>query len=334
MGRYAIIGAGAIGGYYGACLQRSGHDVHFLLHRDYEQVCQNGLLIESIRGDFTLPQVQGYRDVNQMPPVDSVIIALKTTQNHRLPELVTPLLGPNTIIITLQNGFGIEDEIGRWAGNRVILGGLCRICSNKIGPGHIRHLENGYILLGQYSPSGQPVGMTPQLEAVAADFNQADIAIELQADLRQARWRKLVWNIPFNGLSVILRATTQEMMADPDTRSLAIAIMHEVIAASHADLDRLTPGGNRGIPDTFIAATIAHTESLPAYHTSMKLDFDHGRPLEVEAIFGSPLKAAEQAGISLPRIETLYHQLKAIDRQRQRGPESSHSNLPESIGQA
>lgn len=329
-----MIGAGAIGGYYGACLQRSGHDVHFLLHRDYEHVRQHGLLIESIRGDFALPQVQGYRDVNQMPHVDGIIIALKTTQNHRLFELVSPLLGPHTVIITLQNGFGIEDEIAHWAGNQVILGGLCRICSNKIGPGQIRHLENGYILLGQYSPSGQPAGLTPQLEAVAADFNQADIAIDLQTDLRQARWRKLVWNIPFNGLSVILRATTQDMMADPDTRSLAIAIMHEVIAASHADLDRLTPGGNRGIPETFIATTITHTEKLPAYHTSMKLDFDHGRPLEVEAIFGSPLKAAQVAGIILPRIETLYCQLKAIDRQLQKATKSSDDNSTASKGQA
>lgn len=109
--RYAIVGTGAVGGYYGACLQRGGAEVQFLLHSDYDHVAQHGLVVESVAGDFTLPQVQAHRSTATMPPIDVIVIALKTTQNLRLPELLTPILGPKTAILTLQNGFGIEDEL-------------------------------------------------------------------------------------------------------------------------------------------------------------------------------------------------------------------------------
>ncbi|MGB3199339.1 MAG: putative 2-dehydropantoate 2-reductase [Nodosilinea sp.] len=318
--RYAIVGTGAVGGYYGACLQRGGADVHFLLHRDYDHVVQHGLTIESVAGDFMLSQVQAHRSTATMPPIDVVIIALKTTQNSLLPELLAPILQPKTAILTLQNGFGIENELAAWTEaaktDRAIFGGLCIICSNKVGPGTIRHLDYGNVLLGQYRADGQPAGVSPLLDAIGKDFRAGQVSVELVDDLRLARWRKLVWNIPFNGLSVVMNATTAEMMADPNLRQLAEQLMLEVLEAAQRDGDTLSPGQHRHLPAALVAHMLTHTEQMSPYRTSMKIDADEGRPLEVEAIYGNPMRVAQGAGAAVPKIEMLYHQLKAIDRRQ------------------
>jgi 2-dehydropantoate 2-reductase len=323
--RYAIIGTGAIGGYYGACLQRGGAEVHYLLHRDYNHVAHQGLVIKSVAGDFTLPQVKAYATTAAMPPVDVVIIALKTTQNHQLPELVAPLLGPTTALLTLQNGFAIEDELATWAGDRAILGGLCFICSNKVSPGTIHHLDYGHVLLGQHYPDQQPQPRSPLLSQVTADFQAANLAVDTTPDLRLARWRKLVWNIPFNGLSVVLNATTQTMITDPNTRQLAQQLMTEVVEAAHSDGERLSPGQGRHLPPALVTEMLSNTERMAPYRTSMKIDYDEGRPLEIDAIFDNPLRAAQLAGLTLPRIKMLYHQLKALDRQNRHHPDPQAS---------
>lgn len=317
--RYAIIGTGAVGGYYGARLQQGGAAVQFLLHRDYDHVVEHGLVVESIAGNLTLPQVQAHRTTATMPAVDVVIIGLKTTQNSLLPELLRPLLGPKTAILTLQNGFGVEAELAAWVGDRPIFGGLCMICANKIGPGVIHHLDYGSLLLGQHHPDHQSARISPLLEQIVQDLAAGNIAVEKVEDLRLARWRKLMWNIPFNGLSVVMNATTAEMMADPNIRQLAEQLMEEVLEAARRDGDALSPGQNRHLPQALVAQMLVHTEQMIPYRTSMKLDFDEGRPLEVEAIYGNALRTAQAAGAAVPRIEMLYHLLKAIDRRRGQG---------------
>ncbi|MBD2234245.1 putative 2-dehydropantoate 2-reductase [Phormidium tenue] len=317
--RYAVVGTGAVGGYYGARLQQGGAEVHFLLHRDYDHVLKSGLVVQSIAGDFVLPQVQAHCTTATMPPVDVVVIGLKTTQNALLPNLLPPLLGPKTAILTLQNGFGIEAELAAWVGDRPILGGLCVICANKVGPGAIRHLDYGNLLLGQHRPDHQPAGISPLLEQIVQDFAAGQVTVDKVEDLRLARWRKLLWNIPFNGLSVVMAATTDEMMADPNIRQLAEWLMADVLEAAQHDGDTLSPGQNRHLPPALVAQMLAHTEQMTPYRTSMKIDFDEGRPLEVEAIYGNALRTAQAAGATVPRIEMLYHWLKAIDRRRGKG---------------
>ncbi|WP_017299673.1 putative 2-dehydropantoate 2-reductase [Nodosilinea nodulosa] len=317
--RYAIVGAGAVGGYYGACLQRGGVEVHFLLHSDYEHVVTHGLAVESIAGNFTLPVVRAHHTTATMPAVDVVIVSLKTTQNFLLPELLPPILGPETAILTLQNGFGLEAELAKWVGDRPILGGLCIICANKTGPGHIRHIDYGSLLLGQHSADQQPAGVSPLIEQIGQDFRVGQVDVELVDDLRLARWRKLMWNIPFNGLSVVMNATTTEMMADPNIRQLAEQLMAEVLEAARRDGEALSPGQGRHLPAALMAQMLAHTEHMAPYRTSMKVDFDEGRSLEVEAMYGNLLRAAQAAGAAVPKIEMLYHQLKAIDRRQGKG---------------
>lgn len=302
---YAILGTGALGGYYGACLQKAGLDVHFLLHSDYEYVSQHGLAIASPNGDFTLPKVNAYQNLAAMPRCDVVAIALKTTQNHLLPQL-PQVVKDDGVVLVLQNGLGIEDEVAAIVGSHRVVGGLCFICSNKVGPGRICHLDYNQITLGEYTPDYHPGGVTERMRQTSADFEAAEIPVQLTEDLLFARWQKLVWNIPYNGLSVILDATTDELMADEHTRSLVEQLMREVVAGAAAF--------GRRIPDSFIHKMLDYTINMKPYRTSMKIDFDCRRALEVEAIFGNPLRMAASAGVDLPRIYTLYQQLKFLER--------------------
>lgn len=306
---YAIVGTGALGGFYGAKLQKAGLEVNFLLRSDYEHVKKHGLIVESPQGDFTLPQVRAYHDSHKMPQCDVVIVGIKTTQNHFLPKILPHLLKDNGVVLVLQNGLNIEPEVAKIVGAERVIGGLCFLCSYKVSHGHICHLDYGGITLGEYSQDYKSIGITNRLHQIANDFKRAHIPIKMSEDLLLSRWKKLVWNIPYNGLSVVLNARTDELMANPDTLILVEEIMGEVVAAAKS-CDRI-------IPDDFIPHMLDYTHKMKPYRTSMKIDYDESRPLEVEAIFGNPIRAAEQAGIKLPQIEVLYRMLKFVDAQRQ-----------------
>jgi 2-dehydropantoate 2-reductase len=301
---YAILGTGALGGFYGARLCRSGADVHFLLHSDFEHVRQHGLVIDSKDGDFVLPQVQAYQDVREMPRCDVAVVALKATQNHLLPALLPPVLADGGAVLLMQNGLGGEEEAARAAPRHAVLAGLCFLCSNKVGPGHIRHLDYGTVRFADYAADSAPAGVSDRLRGIAQDFTNAGIQVDIKEDLVLARWQKLVWNVPMSGLSVVLDADTQALMTDPHTRALAEDIMHEVVAGARAC--------GRHIHDTFVRKMIDMTVSMPPYRASMKIDFDEHKPMEVEAIYGNPLRAARAAGASMPLVETLYRQLKFL----------------------
>lgn len=308
--RYAIIGTGAIGGFYGARLQQAGQEVHYLLRSDYDYVAQHGLTIESPDGSFTLPQVHAYSDVAQMPACDVVIVALKTTQNHLLPQLLPNVVKPDGVVLVLQNGLNVEPMVADIVGSDRVMGGLCFICSNKIGPGHIRHLDYKAIALGEYGPKYAAQGLTERLQRIAQDFEAAEIPIQKSDDLLKTRWRKLLWNIPFNGLSVALDATTDEMISDPAIYQLATHLMKEVLSVARAY--------GRDIGDRALHENLDHTAQMKPYKTSMKIDFDEGRPLELDAIFRQPIAAAQQRLIAVPLITALYQQLLFLDRRNQR----------------
>ena len=309
MRSYAVIGTGALGGFYGAKLQHAGADVHFLVNSDYDRVKTSGLIIRSKDGDFTLPRVNAYNRASQMPACDVVLVCLKTTHNHLLPSILPAVVKPSSIVVAMQNGLGTEAEIAQMLPQQEILGGLCFICSNKVAPGEIHHLDYGQIKLGAYADGYRQVGITPMMERIAEDFRTAQIEISLSEDLLLARWQKLVWNIPYNGLSVVLDATTDRLMADPHTSKLVTQLMDEIqlIAAAY----------DRQITDEFISTMLAYTIEMTPYRTSMKIDDDEGRPLEIAAMFEAPLAFARAKNIDVPRIEMLTQQLQFMnDRDR------------------
>ena len=216
--RYAILGSGALGGLYGGMLARSGREVHFLFHSDYQHVMDHGLRVESHWGDFTLTDVHAHRSADTMPPCDVTIVGLKTTNNHLLPQLLPPPTRGGGVVLVLQNGLDVEADSAAVVGDDRVLGGCCFLCSNKIGPGHVRHLDYGRIVFGEYRPTGR--GVSQRAREIGEELVAAGIDAEATDDLRMARWRKLMWNITFNGLSVALDASTKELVDDPDSLAL------------------------------------------------------------------------------------------------------------------
>ena len=302
---YAVIGAGAVGAFYGARLQRAGFEVHFLLHSDYEHVRLHGLTVQSTEGDIILPKVNAYADARAMPRCDAALITLKATRNHILPDILPRVLKDSGCALLFQNGLGVEERIAAMVENKPVLGGLCFVRSNKVGPGLISHTGSGYIILGQYFPGPAPADIPPLCKAIASDFESAGLIVKPAADLQVARWQKLVWNIPYNGLSVVLNALTDRIMKNPDTRALVMTLMSEVAAGAAAC--------GHPIPSSFVREMFGYTEAMEPYITSMKLDFERKRPMEVEAIYGNALRAGKNAGAPMPCIEMLYQQLKFLD---------------------
>lgn len=297
--RIAIVGAGALGLYYGAMLQRSGVDVHYLLRRDYDAVVRHGLTVYSVLGDFHLPQVKAYPAVAEIGQVDLVIVGLKTFANHQMAALIRPLLKKTTAILTLQNGLGNEDVLAAAFGSERVLGGIAFLCSNRGEPGEVHHLGEGRIRLGEFAD-----GLTPRSEALAAMFRSAGVPCEAVADLRRARWEKLVWNIPFNGLSALLDKDVTEILTFESTRELVQELMLEVIVAANAQgLSREIAG-----PE-FSAQMIAFTDQMDHYRPSMQIDRAEGRPLELEAIYAVPLRQAAAAAMPMIRVDMLYRLL-------------------------
>ena len=300
--RIAIVGAGALGLYYGALLQRGGIDVRFLLRRDYQAILEKGLRVESVRGDFHLAPVQGYRSPAEIGPVELVLVGLKTFANHRYRELIAPLLGADTMILTLQNGLGNEEKLAALFGAERVLGGVAFLCANRGEPGVVRHLGAGRVLVGEYLQGG-----SSRAERVAELFRGAGVECQAVSDLLTARWEKLVWNIPFNGLCALLGVTVADLLHREATRSLVREIMLEVIAAAN------TQGLTAALDASLADRMIDFSEGLGAYRPSMQIDREEGRELELDAIFVRPLAAGAREGVAMPRTAMLHAMLEATE---------------------
>lgn len=298
---YAILGTGAIGGYYGAHLAKSGNEVHFLFHFDYEQARTHGLQIDSYNGDFCLNPINAYHDVADMPMVDVVVVSLKTIHNHQLLPLLLAHFMPNhPLVLLIQNGIGIEQDVQTLFPQAELIAGLAFICSAKVGPAHVHHQFYGSINLGNYS-----VRNISRLETLLADFQQAGIKTNL-VNYQEARWRKAVWNMPFNGMTVALHTQTDQLLKHPATRKLIHQQMLEVIGAARAL-------GVKGLAPSFADEMIESTLRMPPYSPSMRLDYDFHRPMEIEYLYSRPIAVAESVGVPMPYLRMLETQLRFIE---------------------
>ena len=299
--QYAVIGTGALGGYYGGILAKAGKDVHFLFHSDFEWVKANGLRVDSVNGNFSLPKVNAYQRSVDMPACDVVLVCMKTTADSLLPELLKPILHSNTVVLLIQNGFGNESKLQKELPSTFLAGGLGFICSSKNGPGFIDHQDYGKLTMGAHS-----AGIVPVLEQISLDLKEAGVPAEISDDLTLSRWKKLVWNVPFNGLCVVLNATTLELMSNPSTLSLIRDLMFEVVDAANASGSYIEAG--------FVQAMLDYTLKMKPYAPSMKLDFDSNRPMEIEAIYTRTIEAAAKAGFKMNKVEMLKAQLEFLQQ--------------------
>ncbi|MDP9172242.1 MAG: 2-dehydropantoate 2-reductase [Planctomycetota bacterium] len=291
----AVIGAGAVGSYYGARLAQHEHDVHFHMRSDWQIARKHGLRIKSPDGDFALPAntVNAYGDTTSMPRADLVIVTLKTTANDLLGPLIAPVLNENTAILTLQNGLGNEQVLAELFGAERILGGMAFVCINRIAPGEIHHLDHGLITIAELC-----VSPDDRVEGIAALFSSSKIRCRVLPDLMTGRWEKLIWNVPFNGLGALLDQTTDRLIHSPQGLMLVRQLMEEVIAAAR--------GFGIEFGESVIEEKIEHTRSMGPYMTSMQVDRRNHRPMEIETIIGEPLRAARRKNIVTPRLQMLY----------------------------
>lgn len=304
--RIVVVGSGAIGCYYGGKLAHFGRDVHFLMRSNYEAVRKRGLRIRGKGENIHIPKVNAYRSPEPIGPCDLVVVALKTTSNAELPALIAPLLGEKTIILTLQNGLGNEEFLAQHFGPERILGGLCFICLSHLAPGVIERYDRGRITLGEFAR--HPL---PRTHDIAWEFKRSGVVCSVMADLALERWRKLVWNISFNGLSIAAGGIdTAAILADDGLRQLVVELMDETIAIANAC--------GQALPTAVALEQMKRTATMGEFKPSTLVDYQAGRPLEIEAIWGESLRRGQAAGVTAPRLEMLYRLLISLDRGRRK----------------
>ena len=305
--KIAIVGSGAIGCYYGARLARAGENVHFLMRGDLAAVRARGLTVTLPPPDETFhlapAQLHTAATPEEIGPSDIVLIALKTTANASFRALIAPLLHDGTVIITLQNGLGSDEQLAAEFGARRVIGAICFICVNRLAPGEIVCTSTGAISFAEYE---RPA--TERLRAIAEKFTRAGIKTGVYDNLPELRWRKLIWNIPYNGLSIAAGGpagmTTDKIMADPALEAETRALMQEVAAAAAAH--------GVDIPDAFIQKQLDTTRPMGAYKPSTLIDYLAHREVEIESIWGEPLRRARAKNVPTPRLALLYALLRAL----------------------
>ena len=296
--RIAIIGTGALGCYYGARLVKAGEDVHFLGRSGRAARTARGLKIKTPTERINLRKIQVYGSSAEIGPCDLVIVATKATANEALKSILPPLLGPETAVLTLQNGLGVEEPVAEIAGPGRVIGAICYIGCTRTAPGVVNCSFPGLMTIGKF---GKPAG--ERTNAVAALWRRAGVKCTAQDNLEAQRWHKLVWNVPFNGLAIITGGvTTDVLLADEGMRLLARRLMEEIVEAAAKFGHEITR--------SFVDLQFERTAKMGDYRPSSLIDFEEGRDVEIEEIWGEAVRRAKSVGVPVPRMEMLYWLIK------------------------
>lgn len=297
--KIAIVGTGALGGWYAALLAEAGHEVHCLARSDFEAIRAKGLAIRHKGQERIVRVASATPDAASIGPCDLVVVTLKSTSNHALPGLVSPLLGPATLVVTLQNGMGNVETLAELLPAERIVAGLCFVCINRLAPAVIETTLAGYVrMAAAHGPVNPAVARCVEL------FAGAGVDCQAEASLEAVLWKKLCWNIPFNGLSIAGGSiTTDLILADPTLNERAFLLMKEVQAAALAR--------GHGFEDAHIKRQFVVTVGMGPYRPSSLIDFVEGRDVEVAGIWVEPLRRGQAAGVRMPETEKLVAEIKA-----------------------
>jgi 2-dehydropantoate 2-reductase len=303
MKKYAIIGTGAVGGYVAVKLSQAGFGVHCLLRSNYLKVKNQGLTLISEKEKVTI-LVASYQDISQMPDCDYVIIAVKTTENSSLKDLLLKIIKPKTIVVLIQNGIGMEQELSEFIDPGNIIGATTMLKVNKEPSGAIRHFDYNLIEFAQYYEDSHQEGATEPVLQLQQDFAKAGFDSVASRHLPTIRWKKLAVNIPISGLSVILNASTQSLIGHQASFQLLCDLTKEVIIAAEKSGAKL--------PADFYQYRLNSLESIRGMresYFSMKEDFDAKHSLELHAIYENALSIAKQNNAAMPLTNMIYNQL-------------------------
>jgi 2-dehydropantoate 2-reductase len=333
--RIAVVGTGAVGSYYGARLWEAGHDVHFYLRgENYEAAKAKGLTVTSVEGDIRIAAdaLKAYESTeamaaSQQQPFDWLLVALKSCALQAIPDLIYPLLSPTTRVLVIMNGM-IEDDLMCMLRNktrqtdfdqplqccRTLYGGMALICCNRISPAVVDHTYFGLLSVGVASTlSDNPADDQRAFEDL---FVNTVVDVAYEVSLLRGRWKKMVWNLPFNGISVAMGGITVDIIVtDPGLRQLAYTIMDETIAAANTELEQVH-GHGKFVPlgETERAAMMKLSDDMGPYKPSTMLDFVFRRSMEVQYLFRTPVDRAEQLGVPVPHLKTVVTQIEAYQR--------------------
>jgi len=298
-----IVGAGAIGGFYGALLAKAGAEVSVVCRSDYEQVKQHGFIIDSrTLGTWTFTPSQVLNNAaDYKGTADYVLLCTKVIPSVDRVALIRPAVSADTAVVFIQNGVEIEQEILAAFPDNEIISGLAFICCNRVKPGEILHLAYGRLALGTL-----PGAVSKKTTQLCELFRQSGIDCTATENIVTERWKKCVWNAPFNPLSVLSGGLpTLDILQTQET--FVRSIMQEICNIAEACGHRL--------PNHIVNTNIENTYAMPPYKTSMLLDYENDHPMETEAILGNAVRAAKRSGIECPHLESVYALMKLRELQ-------------------
>ncbi len=297
-----VVGAGAIGAFYGGKLSQAGAEVSVVCRSDYETVKERGYQISSIMGNFEFVPSRVLKSAEEFDDdADFVFVTLKVLPEINPVELARPAIRANTSIVLLQNGIDIEEPVARAFPDNKLISGLAFTCVNRTAPGKVNHLDYGRLVIGVY-----PRGTSMETKTLAKAFNQAGIPCKEDEDIVKARWQKLIWNAPFNPISVLGGGIDTETILDQEeTAMLTRRVMEEVRVIATSE--------GHTLDESIVDQNINDTIKMKPYKTSMLLDYEAKRPMEVEAILGNAIKIAKKNGVFACHMQTLYALLKSVD---------------------
>ncbi len=300
--RIAVIGTGAVGGYFGAKLAAAGHELIFIARGDHlAALKQRGLYVESVEGNLHISSAVFTDDVDALGPMDLVLFCVKSYDTDAAAQSITPLMAPLTRILSLQNGVDNPSRIARICGTERTLAGIVYLGAQLLRPGTIRHSSGGRIIFGELDGSAHE-----STRAIEQLFSAAKISCELSLQIEKAQWRKLVWNSPFCAISCLTRATVKGIIESPSLRKLAADCMTEVIAAAKTREVDLEP--------TCIDETVEFSKTLGDFKPSMLQDLEAGKPLEFEAFNGFVRNCLHRSGKPAPVNDVFYAALAYLDK--------------------
>ena len=303
--RILIAGTGGVGGYFGACLARAGHEVVFLARgKNLAALQSSGITVESIDGDFHLSHITAVESVAGLDPVAVVLVTVKSYDTATIARQIAPLVGEDTVVLSLQNGIENESLLASELDLPPLMGAMTEIGAELVSPGIVRHVAEGTIVFGEMTGHESPRG-----RALAELFTAAGIRHRLSLEMPLMLWSKLSWNAAHNAVTAITHTTAGAAAGIPATAEVLRAAMHEVVAVARAQGILLEPAR----VDTTIAFSRDHLGTL---RTSMLQDLERGRRLEYDAINGAVIRFGETVGVPTPVNRTLYGLLAGLDPTR------------------
>jgi 2-dehydropantoate 2-reductase len=298
----AVFGAGAVGAFFGALLVRGGQDVTFIARGEQlDALRAGGIRIRSLLlGDIAVPQVHAVARAADLGVVDIVLVSVKANQTAAILDDIAALVGPRTTIVTLQNGIDSDEVIAARFGAARVVPSVVYVGATVDRPGEVTHVAAGTIVIGSRI-AGEERRIAELRDALAASGQP----VRVSDDIQYERWQKLIWNAGFNTVSAITGRTPRDLVTQPETRAIVVAIMREVVAVARASGVMLQ--------DEDVEPQLAWTDRAPAIRTSMMVDRERQRAMEVDALIGVIVSRGREHGVATPISETIYGLLKAIE---------------------